>query len=180
MEQSGKTLSMLGDDRWKGGESHNGTLLKIHDNSFTIGYSKLTPNALIPAKFGYGAWYDADLRDNQIFTDSGDAATPVFAGILIRQVHIATGYPVKNNQIDEHNKGLLAKDGYVIYKTGHDPVTGAEDQSFADVVVGMKLCINDANGRFHFAAVAPLAHTEVGTVIAMNPDDQSWTVRLEV
>lgn len=180
MEQSGKGLSMLGNDRWKGGETHNGTLLKIHDNSFTIGYSKLTPAFDVPAKFGFGVFYDASLKDNQIFGNVADTVSPVFAGILTRQVHIATGYPVANNQIDEYNKALVAKEGYIVYKTGYDPVAGTEVQDFDDIEVGMLLCINQANGRFHFAAVLPAAHTEAGKVIALNPDDRSWTVKIAV
>lgn len=177
MEQSGRTLSMLGSDRWKGGETHNGTLMKIHDNSFTVGYSHLMHADDIPVKFGFGAWYDKSLKNNEINTvkQAGDG---VFAGILIRQVHIATGYPAKNNQIDDHNKGLLAKDGYIIYKTGFDPVTGDEDQAFADVEPGMLLCINEANGRPTFQEVAPADHEVVGIVVGLNPDDKSWTVRI--
>lgn len=178
MEQSGKTLSMLGNDRWKGGETHNGTLLKIHDNSFTLGYSDLITHEDHPAKFGYGAWYDKTDKDNKIYTERPAAADAAFAGILTRQVHIATGYPAKNDQIDQHNKGLLAKDGYVVYKTGHDPATGDEDMNFSDVEVGMLLCINIENGKFTFAETVPADHEVAGVVIAMNPDDKSWTCRL--
>lgn len=178
MEQSGKTLGLLGNDRWRGGETHNGTLLKLHDNSFTIGYSKLIPASTVPAKFGFGAWYDKTDKNNVVYTEAPGSPNAVFAGILIRQVHIATGYPAKNDQIDEHNKGLLAKDGYIVYKTGFDASTGDEDKAYADVEVGMLLCINDATGRPTFAEVCPVSHIVAGVVIAMNPDDSSWTVRL--
>jgi hypothetical protein len=181
MEQSGKTLSMLGSDRWKGGVTHNGSLLKLHDNSLTVGYSKLTPAATVPVKFGFGAFYEAGDRDNKIYANGGGLTASVFAGILIRQVHIATGYPAKNDQIDDHNKGLLCKQGYVVYKTGFNATTGAEDQAYANVQVGFNLHINNANGRPHFAAGASVAgHTRAGKIVALNPDDSSWTVRVEV
>lgn len=181
MEQSGKNLSLLGDDRWKGGYKHNGSLLKLHDFSFTAGYSTLTTPVGVPAKFGYGAWYDAALKNNAIFTamPAGVGAKPVFAGILARQPHIASGYPTKNDQIDEYNKGLLAKKGFLVYKTGHDATTGAEDKDFDDIEIGMLLCINEANGKFVFAAAAPADHTAVGKIIMVNPDDRSWTVELD-
>jgi hypothetical protein len=180
MEQSGKNLSLLGDDRWKGGYKHNGSLLKLHDFSFTAGYSKLTGAVGVPVKFGYGAWYDASLRDNAITTvkPTGGTTVAVFAGILARQPHIASGYPTKNDTIDEHNKGLLVKEGFLVYKTGHDATTGNEDKGFADVRAGFLMCINDLNGKFVFAASAPVGHTAVGKIIMVNPDDRSWTVKL--
>ena len=182
IEQSGKTLGLLGNDRWKGGETHNGTLLKLHDNAFTIGYSKLTTPVGAVAKYGFGVWYDKTDKNNTVYTEKPAGTDGAFAGILTRQVHIATGYPAKNDQIDEHNKGLIAKDGFMIYKTGYneaiaDPATD-EDQTYADVEVGMLLCINDVDGRFHFASVCPADHHIAGVVIAMNPDDSSWTVRI--
>ena len=178
MEQSGKTLSMTGDARWKGTATHNGSLLKSHDNSFTTGYSKLTPVVGVDAKFGFGVWYDGDLKNNQVFCakPSGGTTVPVFAGILARQPHIATGYPAQNDTVSEYNKGLLVKDGYVVYKTGY--TADVEDLDFDDVEVGMLLCINDLNGRFTFAAAAAVGFTAVGKVIQLNPDDRSWTVKL--
>ena len=45
MLQNGKTLSMHNNAVYKGDYTHNGTLLKLHENSYTIGYSALlTPN----------------------------------------------------------------------------------------------------------------------------------------
>jgi hypothetical protein len=180
MESAGKDLTLLGNDVFRGAPTHNGTLLKLHDNSFTTGYSSLTPHATIPAKFGFGAWYDGTLKNNAIFTvmPAGVGAEPIFAGILARSQAIASGYPAKNNQIDSYNKGTLVKDGYLVYKTAYDPVTGLEDMAYADVELGMLLCINEANGRFTFAAAAPVDFTAVGRVILINPDDESWTVKL--
>jgi len=178
-EESGRNLSLLGNDRWKGSFSHNASLLKLHDFSFTIGYSRLTTATSVPALFGFGVWYDGSSRNNAVTTvrPTGTGVRPIFAGILTRQPHIATGYPAKNNQVDNNNKGLIAKDGFLIYKTGFD-ATGNEVQRFDTVEPGMRLCINNLNGRFHFAMTAPAGHTAVGSVIAMNPDDQSWVVRV--
>jgi len=178
MEQSGKTLSMTGDARWKGTATHNASLLKIHDNSYTTGYSKITPAVGVLPKFGFGCWYDAALKNNQVFCamPAGVGAKPVFAGILARQPHIATGYPARNDTVDEHNKGLLVKDGYLIYKTGY--TAAVEDLDFDDIEVGMVLAIDEEDGRFTFAAAAPADFFEAGVVIALNPDDKSWTVKL--
>ena len=38
MQQSGKTLSMHNEAIWKGTYTHNGMLLKLHENCYTIGY----------------------------------------------------------------------------------------------------------------------------------------------
>lgn len=179
MEQTGKTLSLLGTPRWKGTATHNGGLLKLHDNSFTAGYSSLATAATVNAKFGFGAWYDSSAKNNAISTVR-PASNAVFAGILIRQPHIASGYPAQNDEIHEYNKALLCKEGFITYKTGFNASTGAEDQTFTDMAVGMGLFINHLNGRQHFAAdLATVAgHTQVGKVIMVNPDDLSVTVKV--
>ena len=183
MEQSGKTLTMLGSDPWKGGATHNGTLLKLHDFSLTTGYSRLvtpvTPTP-IPAKFGFGVWYNGAAKNNVITTimpvDVGEVA--IFAGILSRQPAIASGQPAQNDQINEYNKGLLVKEGFLIYKTGY--TDDVEDLDYDDVDIGDLLCISHADGRFTFAEVCPADHTVAGVVIMLNPDDRSWLVRTSV
>ena len=183
MEQSGKNLTMLGNDVWRGGATHNGTLLKLHDFSLTSGYSRLitpiTP-VEIPAKFGFGVWYNGTAKNNVITTirPVGVGEVPVFAGILTRQMAIASGQPAQNDQINAYNKGLLAKEGFMIYKTGY--TAGVEDLDYDDVDLGDLLCISHADGRFTFAAVCPADHTVAGVVIMLNPDDRSWTVRISV
>lgn len=180
MEQSGKVLTMTGNEIWKGSVSHNGTLLKLHDFSFTVGFSKLVTATNVPARFGFGVWYDAARRDNTVYTyaPTGAGAVPVFAGILVRNPAIASGYPAQNDIVDTYNKALIVKEGFVVFKTGYN---GADESlRFNDIQVGMGLYVNDTNGRFTFSETAPDGHTLAGKVILLNPDDQSWTVKVSV
>lgn len=182
MEQSGKTLTAKGNEVYKGGATHNGTLLKLHDNSFTTGFSKWTNAVGINPRMGFGGWLDPAQKDNIIrFVKP---ANGVFAGTLARNYAIASGQPAANAElIQSWSKGEMVAEGFVIYKTGFNATTGAEDQAYADISVGMKLFINDANGRQRFAAAGATVagHTEVnGKVIRLNPDDLSWTVKIYV
>lgn len=182
MEQTpGGTITMLGDDRWKGGATHNGTLLKLHENCFTAGYSKLTPLSDVSnPEFGFGVWYDASLRNNHVFQamPTGGTTSPVFAGILTRQPGIANGYPTANKEIAPFQRGLLAKEGFLVYKTGTSGAT-LNDQHFTDIRVGMYLHCNNLNGRPRFSALATITgYTLAGVVVMLNPDDLSWTVNV--
>lgn len=177
MEQTPGNLSLIGNDVWKGGATHNGTLLKLHTNDFTTGYSTLTSHPTIATKFGSGVWYDAAMRNNKVYSvmPTGPGKEPVFAGILTRQPAIASGYPVSNDTLNAYNKGLIAKEGFVIYKTATE--TLPEDQVFSDIKVGMYLLISQTTGRQFFSASNVVSgYTLAGVVISMNPDDSSWTV----
>ena len=181
METYGKSLTMTGDTPFKGSISHNGTLLKLHDNAFTTGFSKLTPAATVDPKFGFGLWMDSTTKNNAVTTVK-PAANAVFAGLLVRNPAIASGQPAANDTVLSYNKADRCLEGFVVYKTGFNASTGAEDQRFADVNVGMTLYLNNLNGRPRFAAASSTiaGFTEITSVkiITLNPDDKSWTVKV--
>ena len=180
MEQTGSTLSLKGNGVFKGNTSHNGILQKLHDNAFTTGFSKWTQATGINPRMGFGGWLDPASQDNIIrFVKPTNG---VFAGVLVKSYAISSGQPAANAElIAPYGKGEMAQEGFLNYKTGFNATTGAEDQLFANISVGMKLFINDANGRQRFAAAGTTVtgFTEVnGKVVRLNPDDQSWTVKI--
>lgn len=187
MLQNGKNLSMHSDAIWKGDYSHNGTLLKIHENAYTIGYSALlAPDGKTSGtvKFGDGVFYDAKEKNNKVYAGAPTENTPspVFAGIVVREPAIASGYPATNDEVAPFQKGLLVKEGYVIYKNApkDDPDTDASSiASTEGLGVGSCLCIAKSNGKAYFTATKPADTTTgyfVGKVVAINPDDLSVTV----
>ena len=185
IEKSGKSLTLSGNNVYKGLATHNGTLLKLHENSFTVGYGDLVPvNATTPVKFGYGVWYEATEQNNTVYAaaPAGVGDVPIFAGILVRQPHISSGYPAANDTINDWNKALIAKEGYIVYKAfGADAnADGILDDGFDDVQVGYHMYINPANGAPTFAAANTgiETYTKAGTIVLMNPDDSSFTVKL--
>ena len=97
---------------FKGDTTHNGQLLKLHENSFTQGYSDLlTPDgekkAVVTA--GNGVFYDASRKDNVVFAGSPTAkgAVGIFAGILVREPYVASNYPVHNDKIQAFQNVIL-------------------------------------------------------------------------
>ena len=67
MQQNGKTLSMHNGAIWKGTYTHNGTLLKLQENSYTSGYSALlSPDGTSAGKvtFADGVFYEAHQTNN--------------------------------------------------------------------------------------------------------------------
>lgn len=181
-------LSLKGNKVYKGEETHNGTLLKVHDNSFTIGYSDLlTPDGKNKAsiRFGNGAFYDIARQDNVIFSGKPTyaGAYPHFAGIVCRQQDIASGYPVHNDKVTSYNKGLLVKEGFITYKRAYF-VGGDKDGVSLPVslsaFVGFYLKVHKANGSIGFATKNENndVWTVVGRIIAYNPDDASITVHV--
>lgn len=181
--ESGRTLSLGASKIYKGEATDSGMLLKLHENSFTTGYAKLTPKTGdTGVKFGYGVFYaDADGKTNEV-TPVRDTDCP-FAGILARQNYIAEGIPNENDEVAPWNRGLLVKEGFVIYKQGLDSGTA---QTYADVSLGMKLLIDVTDGSAYFAvdttAVGEFNNAGTyfcaGKVVQMNPDDSSWTVKV--
>jgi hypothetical protein len=187
MLQNGKTLSMNGDAIWKGTYTNNGMLLKIHENSYTIGYSALlAPDGTTAskAKFGNGVFYDASERNNRVYTGAptGTGAVPVFAGIMVREPAIASGYPVLNDEVSDFQKGMLVKDGYVIYKKGC--ITGSTTERELSDYVHINWCmfVRTATGVVYFGAKSTDKETStdilVGRVVEVNPDARSVTVNV--
>lgn len=184
MESFGKTLGISSPEVFRGTATHNGLLKKIHDNSYTTGFSKLVKaNDADKVGFGFGVFYNTAAKTNVVYNNNNSGAYSP-AGILTFQPHIASGYPAKNDEITSYNRAILAKDGYVEYKkgftAGYDE-KAAGQQGYDDISVNMNLFINIADGSPFFSANA----TEVGfvcfgRVIEISPETQSWIVKLTV
>lgn len=179
---NGKSLSMHNEAIWKGTYTHNGTLLKIHENDYTIGYSAL----LVPdgesagtVKFGDGVFYDATEKNNRVYVGAPttDNAEPVFAGIVVREPAIASSYPVLNDEVSSFQKGLIVKEGFVVYKKANVGGTVVELYDSASVKIGVKMYAKSTDGTVYFGT-SKLTGTdvEVGKIVEINPDDKSVTV----
>lgn len=179
---NGKSLSMHNEAIWKGKFKHNGTLLKIHENDYTIGYSALLKpdgSAGSAVKFGNGVFYNAKEKNNRVYVGSPTApeAVPVFAGIVVREPAIASGYPALNDEVSSFQKGLLVKEGYVVYKEALVE-QGVEAENLYDnakVVIGVAVNVKASDGTVYFGAKSG-SDVTVGKVIEINPDDKSVTV----
>ena len=183
---NGKSLSMNNDAIWKGTFTHNGTLLKIHENDYTIGYSALlAPNGASAGtvKFGDGVFYNAKEKNNKVYVGAptSASATPVFAGIVVREPAIASGYPAINDEISSFQKGLMVKEGYVVYKEAYIVDSGAltaeKVNVYENVDIGTSAFVQATDGAIYFGASAVDADdVEVGKIVEVNPDDKSVTV----
>lgn len=183
---NGKSLSMHNDAIWKGTFTHNGTLLKIHENDYTIGYSALlAPNGASAGtvKFGDGVFYNAKEKNNKVYVGAptSASATPVFAGIVVREPAIASGYPAINDEISSFQKGLMVKEGYVVYKEAYIVDSGAltaeKVNVYENVDIGTSAFVQATDGAIYFGASAVDADdVEVGKIVEVNPDDKSVTV----
>lgn len=191
MVQNGKTLSMHNDAIWKGTYTHNGMLLKIHENAYTIGYSALlkadgTEGAT--AKFGDGVFLDASQNNNRAYVGAPTVAgaIPVFGGIIVREPAIASGYPAINDEIAPFQKGLLVREGFVIYKNGKlCTAAGAfteKGELFGKVYPNFCIFVNKTNGEVYFSPKSTIAYQSgdimIGRVVETNPDDKSVTVKV--
>lgn len=184
MNQSGKTLSMHNDAIWKGTYTHNGMLLKIHENAYTIGYSALlAPNGQSAGvvKFGNGVFYDAHQKNNKVYAGAPTvtSAVPVFAGIVAREPAIASGYPVNNDEIASYQKGMLVKEGFVEYKKAIVGAGTSAESLFdnANVVIGTAMFVSSSDGTVYFNATAKVnTDVKAGKVVSINPDDKTVTV----
>lgn len=179
---NGKSLSMHNEAIWKGTFTHNGTLLKIHENDYTIGYSALLKpdgSAGSAVKFGNGVFYNAKEKNNRVYVGSPTApeAVPVFAGIVVREPAIASGYPALNDEVSSFQKGLLVKEGYVVYKEALVEQGGEVENLYdnAKVVIGVAVNVKASDGTVYFGAKSG-SDVTVGKVIEINPDDKSVTV----
>ena len=189
MTQNGKALSMHNDAIWKGTYDDNGMLLKLHENAFTIGYSALlSPDGASAGKvkFGNGVFYDAHQKNNKVYAGAPTvgSAVPVFAGIMVREAGIASGFPAINNEVADFQKGMLAKEGFIEYKktyvVGSSPSSlGVLKSTFDKASIGYAMLVSSSNGAVYFAPKASdkVAETDVvvGKIIAINPQDKTVT-----
>ena len=191
MEQNGKSLSMHNEAIWKGTYTNNGILLKLHENSYTIGYSALlSPNGASAGKvgFGDGVFYDAHQKNNKVYAGAPTvtSAVPVFAGIVVREPAIASGYPAINNEVASFQKGMIAKEGYIEYKhayvvtTASHSALGTKKSVFDNVDLSYVMVVSASNGAVYFAQTASDKvdndDVVVGKIASMNPDDKTVTV----
>ena len=191
MNQNGKTLSMHNGAIWKGTFTNNGMLLKLHENSYTIGYSALlSPDETSAGKvkFGDGVFYDAHQKNNKVHAGAPTVASavPVFAGIVVREPGIASGYPAINDEVADFQKGLLAKEGYIEYKEAYVVTTashsalGTKKSVFDSVDLKYVMVVSASNGAVYFAQTASdkvsASDVVVGKIASMNPDDKTVTV----
>ena len=191
MNQNGKTLSMHNGAIWKGTYTNNGMLLKLHEISYTIGYSALlSPNGASAGKvkFGDGVFYDAHQKNNKVYAGAPTVASavPKFAGIVVREAGIASGYPAINDEVADFQKGLLAKEGYIEYKEAYVVTTashsalGDKKSVFDNVDLGYVLMVSASNGAVYFAQTSSdkvsASDVLVGKIASMNPDDKTVTV----
>ena len=184
MLQSGKTLSMHNEAIWKGTYTNNGMLLKIHENAYTIGYSALlSPDGTSAGvvKFGDGVFYDASQKDNKAYAGAPTVANavPVFAGIMAREPAIASGYPVNNDEVASYQKGMLVKEGFIIYKKAF-VADGASRESLydnANVTYDTNMYVKASDGAVYFGSQKEDSDDVLaGKVVEVNPDDKSVTV----
>lgn len=191
MEQNGKSLSMHNEAIWKGTYTNNGILLKLHENSYTIGYSALlSPNGASAGKvgFGDGVFYDAHQKNNKVYAGAPivASAVPVFAGIVVREPAIASGYPAINDEVASFQKGMIAKEGYIEYKhayvvtTASHSALGTKKSVFDNVDLSYVMIVSASNGAVYFAQTSSdkVSNSDVvvGKIASMNPDDKTVTV----
>lgn len=191
MEQNGKSLSMHNEAIWKGTYTDNGILLKLHENSYTIGYSALwAPDESSAGKvgFGDGVFYDAHQKNNKVYAGAPTVANavPVFAGIVVREPAIASGYPAINNEVASFQKGMIAKEGYIEYKhayvvtTASHSALGTKKSVFDNVDLTYVMVVSASNGAVYFAQTSSDKVDNddviVGKIASMNPDDKTVTV----
>lgn len=193
MEKTGRPLSLRPDSSFRGAFTHNGKLLKLHQNHLTSGYSRLVANAdpSIRTNFGDAVWYAVSEKNNVVYQDRtvaiAEGTTAELAGIVIRRAEITTAYPTLNEEITPVNRGDILKEGYVEFKSftagGAVPDgTGTDILGFADVSYGDKMFINILTSKPYFAAAATgsSGDIEVGKIVLLNPDDKAWTVKFSV
>jgi hypothetical protein len=189
MIQSGKTLSMHSEAVFKGTYTNNGTLLKLHENAYTVGYSAIKNAAGTAAgtvKFGNGVFFDLSKKNNNIYAGAptGTGAVPAFGGILTREPAIASGYPTLNDEMNAFQHGILCREGYIVYKKGTVEMGSSvkyEDVELFDYVFqNYCLWVRASNGEAYFSpkntVYAASGDIYVGRVVEINPDDRSVTV----
>ena len=189
MLQNGKTLSMHNDAVYKGTYTNNGILLKLHENSYTIGYSALLkPDAsgAGTVKFGNGVFLDLSKKNNNIYAGipTGTGAIPAFGGIMVREPAVASAYPVLNDEISGFQHGLLCREGFVAYKKGTVYLDSGykytDVELFDYVYQNYCLWVRKSDGVAYFSPKNTVYENSgdifVGRVVEINPDDRSVTV----
>lgn len=179
--QNGKSLSMHSDAVFKGTFDDNGTLLKLHENAYTIGYSQLLDadgKEGAKVKFGNGVFYKLEDKDNKVYAGipTADHLKYKFAGILAREPGIASGYPAINNEVNGFQKGLLIREGYVVYKRCYEEGSAEEVSTFETVQYGDWVFAKADTGAVYFGSEIDTEDVEIGRVVEVNPDDKSVTV----
>ena len=189
LEYSGKKISTHNEAIYKGTFTHNGMLLNISTNSFTVGYAQcLAPDGQSgkSVKFGDGVFYDASGKNNVVFAGAPTVtgAVPAFAGIMSREPGYASSSPVTNDEVAPQQDGTLIKQGYVIYKHGDvnygSGVAYEDVPLFGKVYVNYEVFVRKSDGTVYFAPRSTDFETSgdfrIGKVILTNPDDRSVTV----
>lgn len=180
---------MHSNDIYKGGYSHNGTLLKLHENAYTIGYSRLLKadgTAAGTVKFGDGVFLDLAQKNNNVYAGKPTTAgaVPAFAGIMVREPGIASGYPVLNDEVSGFQNGMLCREGYIVYKKA-DVYLGTDadfekQEVFPFVYQNYCMFVSADDGSVYFTPKSTVSKATddvmVGRVVEINPDDQSVTV----
>lgn len=176
---------------WKGTYTNNGMLLKIHENSYTIGYSALLSpdeSSAGKVKFGDGVFYDGHQKNNKVYAGAPTvtSAVPVFAGIVVREPAIASGYPAINDEVAPFQKGMIAKEGFIEYKEAYVVTTashsalGTKKSVFDNVDRTYVMVVSASNGAVYFAQTASdkvsASDVVVGKIASINPDDKTVTV----
>jgi hypothetical protein len=110
----------------------------------------------------------------------------MFAGIVVREPAIASGYPAINDEVADFQKGLLAKEGFVEYKEAYVVASSPSARPaskvnvFDNATLGYQMIVSTTDGAVYFAPTASdkIANTDVvvGKIIEVNPDDKSVTV----
>ena len=183
---------MHGNAVFKGDCTHNGTLLKLHENSYTIGYSSILNPAGTQAgtvKFGDGVFIDANQKNNKVYVGAPTAlgAVPVFGGIIVREPAIASGYPALNDEVSSFQKGLLCRQGFVVYKKGNICTgTGAivsDTPLYGKAFPNSCVWVSKSDGKIYFSAKSTIFYASgdilIGRVVENNPDDESVTVYID-
>lgn len=160
--QTGASISLSGKSFYKGGETHNGTLLDMHENCIKYGYSELVKangdsDALVP--FGSGVWLDTQGQDNKVYAGSPTAtgAVGVFAGIIEREPAISDSIVWNGKEIASHQNGIVVVEGVLQYKTGkvYNASASLEDARLASFVYpGFVMVASASNGEVYFSPKA--------------------------
>ena len=172
---------------YKAGASINGTLIKLGvNNVYTTSFS----NVLSPAgtqfdgelMFGNGVFYNAPSKNNVVYAGAPTVtnAVPRFAGLVIRSMAVQGAYPANGEGAYQYNKVNIVKDGYMIFRSGINLSAAAVTFASAEIVVGNYAYVRNTDGAITFGASATqTGFTTIGRIVQLNPDDSSWTVKLD-
>jgi hypothetical protein len=125
---------------WRGQNTSNGQLLKIHEYSLAVGYASLVISPALATEraaanrtavpFGNGVWFDDSVyttTPHKLYAGVGAAVTPKLAGILAYDPAEASMQPVNSDGVMPYNKGKVIKRGFVRMKYGKSVATFKDD-----------------------------------------------------